>query len=101
MTSKPIVVSILNQKLALRGDGDEDYVHEVAGFVDGKVREVMRETKTQSNVSVALLACLNIADEYFRYRKKKASGASRAAGQVRDLIGLMDSEVFGASPRAL
>jgi cell division protein ZapA (FtsZ GTPase activity inhibitor) len=95
---KSVAVSILNQKLTVRTDADEPYVKEVAGFVSGKIQEVMDRTKSASTLTAALLACLNIADELFRYKEGRKASSFKAANKVRDLIGFISSHFDGGSP---
>jgi cell division protein ZapA len=40
----------------------------VADYVDGKMQEVMRASKPVAKSNVAMLAALNIADEYHRLK---------------------------------
>ena len=40
----------------------------VADYVDGKMQEVMRASKPVAKSNIAMLAALNIADEYLRAR---------------------------------
>lgn len=84
---KAVVVSILNQKLTVKSDSDEDYVKEVAGFVDRKIQETMKQSRPGSTLTAALLACMNIADELMQSRKVLVMKTSAAAGKIRDLLG--------------
>jgi cell division protein ZapA (FtsZ GTPase activity inhibitor) len=92
---KQYVVSILNQKLTVRSDADDGYVHQVAGFVDSQIREVMSKTHTVSTLTGALLAFLNVADELFKVRQKRKDGFSKAAGKIRELIAFIDLQTGG------
>lgn len=90
MMKRPFVISILNQKLTVQSDADEQYVNRVAGFVNSKVQEVVGKAKTASTLTASLLACLNIADEFFRYQEKKRNDSLRVSQKVRDLICMID-----------
>ncbi|MEK6600441.1 MAG: cell division protein ZapA, partial [Candidatus Binatota bacterium] len=63
---KAVDVEIMGERFTVRSDGDENYVRKVAGYVDGKMQEVMKTTRPVAKSSVAMLAALNIADEYQR-----------------------------------
>ena len=54
----------MGEKFTVRSDAEESYVRKVAGYVDGKMQEVMKTTRPVGKSSVAMLAALNIADEY-------------------------------------
>jgi cell division protein ZapA len=67
-TKKALDVEILGQKLTISSDADESYMLKVAGYVDGKMQELMRASKSAVKSNVAMLAALNIADEYHRLK---------------------------------
>ncbi len=65
---KALEVEILGQKFTISSDAEEGYMLEVAGYVDGKMQELMRSPKPVAKSNMAMLAALNIADEYYRLR---------------------------------
>ena len=68
-------VEIFGQSYNVRGEGDPDYLTELAQFVDSRMREVAAQVATVDPVKIAILAALNIADEFSRYRKTRESAA--------------------------
>ena len=86
-------VSVLSQKLVIRSEADGAYVDQVAGYVNGKVQQVLDQTKTASTLTASLLACLNVADELFQERRGRKDARGRAAKKVREIIGLIDVEL--------
>jgi len=73
MSPGQIRVNIFGSDYTLRADSDENYVREVAQFIDEKMREIDRTQTLKSTTRVAILAALNVADELFQerlYRKK-------------------------------
>src|ERR1044071_2012074 len=58
----------LRQKLTISSDAEESYMLKVADYVDGKMQELMRASKPVAKSNVAMLAALNIADEYYRLK---------------------------------
>ena len=69
---EPTEVEIFGQMYNVRGDGDPNYLTELARFVDATMREVAAEVATVDPMKIAILAALNIADEFSRYRKEHA-----------------------------
>lgn len=67
---KPVDVEIMGQKLVLRSDEEEGYVRRVAGYVDDKMQEVIKGTQSVGKGNVAVLAALNIADDYHRLKER-------------------------------
>jgi cell division protein ZapA len=68
-------VEIFGQTYHVRGDGDPDYLTELARFVDTRMREVAAQVATVDPMKIAILAALNIADEFSRYRKQREDAA--------------------------
>ena len=63
-------VEIFGQTYNVRGEGDPNYLTELARFVDSRMREVAAKVATVDPMKIAILAALNIADEFSRSRKK-------------------------------
>jgi cell division protein ZapA len=68
-------VEIFGQTYNVRGEGDPNYLSELARFVDSRMREVAAEVSTVDPMKIAILAALNIADEFSRYRKQRQEAA--------------------------
>ena len=68
-------VEIFGQAYNVRGEGDPDYLAELARFVDSRMRDVAAEVATIDPLKIAILAALNIADEFSRYRKQREDAA--------------------------
>ena len=64
-----VKVSIYGTEYPVKGDADPTYIEEVAGYVDGKMREVARSLTVKSTTKVAVMAALNITDELFNARR--------------------------------
>ncbi len=64
-----IRVEIFDQSYNLRGS-DTEYLNDLAGYVDMKMRTVAQQTQTVDSLRLAVLAALNIADEYHVLQRK-------------------------------
>ena len=65
--------NIFGSEYTLIADNNENYVNEIAQYVDDKMREIDRTQSIKSSSKIAILTALNIADELFQeriYRKK-------------------------------
>lgn len=60
-----VTVTIAGQEYTLVGTEDVSYTEKVAAHVDAKVQEVLDGTRA-SLVDGAILAAVNITDEYFK-----------------------------------
>jgi cell division protein ZapA len=65
-----IKVEIYNQVYNIRGDGNNEYVQDLATYVDEKMREISSNTLTVDSLRVAILAAVNIADELHQLKKQ-------------------------------
>ncbi|MEW6731542.1 MAG: cell division protein ZapA [Acidobacteriota bacterium] len=71
MTSAQTVeVKIYNQTYNIRGDGNSEYIVQLAEYVDRRMKEVSAGTLTADSLRVAILTALNIADELYKMRRK-------------------------------
>ena len=93
----PIRVEIYDQVYNLRGV-DGDYILKLAEFVDTKMRSVAEQTSTIDSLRLAVLAALNIADEYHILKKKYDLLAGEYRQRAGALAGALD-EVLQEEPR--
>ena len=94
----PVRVEIYDQVYNLRGV-DADYIMKLAEFVDGKMRTVGEQTSTIDSLRLAVLAALNIADEYHILKKKYDLLAGEFNRRAGKLAGALD-EVLQDERRA-
>jgi cell division protein ZapA len=71
MDNESTTVEIFGQTYSVRGEGDPDYLMELARFVDTRMRDVAAQVSTVDPMKIAILAALNIADEFSRFRKER------------------------------
>src|SRR5437016_4425160 len=65
-----IKVEIYNQIYNIRGGDNNEYVQQLAAYVDEKMREISSNTLTVDSLRVAILAAVNIADELHQLKKQ-------------------------------
>lgn len=82
-------VEIFDQAYNLRGS-DPDYILKLAEYVDSKMRAVAEQTNTIDTVRLAVLAALNIADEYHLLRKRNDGGGSGYQQRAHKLASALD-----------
>jgi cell division protein ZapA len=91
-------VEIFDQAYNLRGS-DADYIFRLAEYVDTKMRAVAEQTQTVDSLRLAVLAALNIADEYHVLKRKYDAIARDINQRTHSLQGALD-EVLQESRRA-
>ena len=87
MIDKTIEIEIYGQKYRIRvkGEEDEKYISHLTSHVDQKMREVAVKSKSVDALKIAVLAALNIADEYYLCQKK--------LDQLNEVIRHMENEM--------
>jgi cell division protein ZapA len=82
-------VEIFDQTYSLRGT-DAEYIEKLAEYVDAKIRAVAEQTTTVDSLRLAVLAALNIADEYHLLKRKYDTIAAEYSRRATDLSGALD-----------
>jgi len=87
MTDKIVDIEIYGQKyrIKVKGDEDEQYIGRLTSYVDQKMREIGAKSRAVDPFKIAVLAALNIADDYFLSRQQ--------LDQLNDIIGQMEHEI--------
>ena len=83
-------VEIFGQDYAVRGGDDPRYVEKLASFVDEQMKEISRTSGAVDSLRIAVLAALNIADEYFRCRDSTSDESVRLRERAAHLERLVD-----------
>ena len=86
-------VEIFDQAYNLRGS-DPEYILNLAEYVDAKMRAVAEATNTIDTVRLAVLAALNIADEYHLLKRRQDNGSSDYRQRAQQLAQALD-QVLG------
>ena len=89
LNNTSVRVEIFDQAYNLRGT-DPEYILKLAEYVDGKMRAVAEQTNTIDTVRLAVLAALNIADEYHLLRKRGDGGSSGYQQRAHKLASALD-----------
>ncbi len=90
MSEPSIKVEIYNQTYNIRSDGDNEYIHRLAEYVDGKMREVTQGTYTIDSHKVAILAALHIADELHQLKNQQEEVDNQLASRSADCAEELD-----------
>ncbi len=83
-------IEIYDQVYNVNADGNEDYLRELAAYVDGKMRSVADATHMVDSLKVAVLAALNIADETFAMRKRQTEMEGPLRKRVEKCVSMVE-----------
>src|SRR5262245_37861096 len=98
MKDASVRVEIFDQPYNLRGS-DSEYILKLAEYVDAKMRAVAEQTHTVDSARLAVLAALNIADEFHLMKRRAEGGTSESSKRTRQLLNALD-EVLQEGRRA-
>jgi len=84
-----VKVTIYGTEYPVKGEADDTYIQEVAGYVDGKMKEVADSLSVKSTTKVAILAALNITDELFTLRSEQGD----LAGEIEQRLGNLTERI--------
>jgi cell division protein ZapA len=90
MEGRVIPVEIHGQRYPIRTVLEPEYVSQLAGYVDEKIRLAAQQTPSSDSLRLAVLAALNIADELFRCRDLKRESDGELAERAGELERLLD-----------
>ena len=97
--AESVRVEIYDQSYNLRGT-DPGYINTLAEYVDLKMRSVAEQTQTVDSLRLAVLAAINIADEYHVLKRKYDAIASDYRQNADRLSGALDEVLKGESRKA-
>lgn len=83
-------IQIYDQSYNVNADGNEEYLTELAAYVDGKMRSIADSTRMVDSLKVAVLAALNIADETFTMRKRQQETERPLRQRVENCISMVE-----------
>jgi cell division protein ZapA (FtsZ GTPase activity inhibitor) len=95
MIDKIIEIEVYGRpyKIRVKGEEDEKYVNHLTSYVDQKMQEIAVKSKSTDALKVAVLALLNIADDFFVSRKR--------LDQLDEALGQMETEIASLESRLL
>jgi cell division protein ZapA len=85
-----VTVEINGLRYPIRSHLDAAYVAELAGYVEQKMQLAARESPAGDTLKIAVLAALNIADEYFRARLEGTAQHTGLAQRAMALERMLD-----------
>jgi cell division protein ZapA len=98
--SRVVHVEIHGHRYPIRSGLDPAYVAELATYVDAKMQLAARECPAGDTLKVAVLAAINIADEYFRSCDETRDRQAGLAHRAQELERMLDLLLADAEPQA-
>ena len=93
--SSKVRVSIFGGTYNIQGDADPAYIDSLAAYLNAKMNEVCDSMPSASAMQVAILAALNIADEYFQLRDIQSAVTNDIETRTNALISMLEEGIIG------
>jgi cell division protein ZapA len=90
-----VEIKVFGQTYTVKTDAEEDYIQEVARYVNEKMDEVLKKTRSVSTMNVAILTALNIADDLLKERERKNALLREVEMKSKDLAEKIDIKIGG------
>src|SRR3972149_8996993 len=93
-------VEILGREYTVKSDEEEERVKKVAEYVNEKLKKISEKAKTASTLNVAILAAMDIANDYFEAVEGHGDLTRRVEKiEMRSgrLIEMINSKIHGAA----
>jgi cell division protein ZapA len=89
---RSVTVQIAGQRYTLRSDAAEGTVRDIAAFVDKRMKEIQRQTRTADTQSLAILTALQIAEDLFGERDATTALKKRIKDKSETLLRFLERE---------
>jgi cell division protein ZapA len=90
-----VEIKVFGQTYTVKSDAEEGHIQEVARYVNEKMDEVLKKTRSVSTMNVAILTALNIADELLREKEKEKAFFQEIDAKSRELAEKIDVSLGG------
>jgi cell division protein ZapA len=88
-------VEILGREYVVKSDEGEERVKKIAAYVNQKIKEISESTKTVSTLNAAILAAMNIANDYYQIMEEKKDYRQDYVSKAEHLIAMIDDRIKG------
>lgn len=88
-------VSIFGNTYNIQGEADPDYIQSLASYLNAKMNEVSDSMPSASAMQVAILAALNVADEYFQLKDIQSTVTTDIETRTNALISMLEEGIIG------
>jgi len=83
-------IRILGQEISVLSDSEDEQVAEVVQFLNKKMEEILRSGNGLKNLNVAILAALNISEEFLKLKGINRELCDQLESRSEKLIQLIE-----------
>jgi cell division protein ZapA len=88
-------IKVFGHVYTVKTDTGEEHIQRVAQYVNEKMDEVVKNTKSVSSLNVAILTALNIADDLIKERTKRLALLQEVERKSKDLVEKINMNING------
>ena len=90
-----VEIKVFGQVYTVKTDTDEEHIQKVARYVNEKMDEVIKNTKSVSSINIAILTALNIADDLIKERTRRLALLQEVEQKSNDLVERINMNING------
>jgi cell division protein ZapA len=90
-----VEIKVFGQTFSVKTDAEEAHIQAVAQYVNEKMEEVLKKTRSVSTLNVAILTALNIADDLLKEREQRKALLKEVEIKSKDLVEKIDMRMVG------
>ncbi len=68
-----ITINVLGKEYSIKSDVEAESLNQIGRYLNGKVDEIIKSTKTVSTHNILILAAMSIANDYFEVKNTHES----------------------------
>ena len=87
-------IRILEQEISVLSDSGDEHVAEIVRHVNDKAEEIGNASGNISTLNVAILVALNIADEFFKFKREKENVYNQLESRTEKLINWIEKNKY-------
>jgi cell division protein ZapA len=88
--AKVVHVEVYGQKYPIKTELDPRYVEQLAAFVESRMELAAKTSPSSDAVGLAVLAALNITDEFFRTRSNLLNSSGNLTAKAEAIEKIVD-----------
>ncbi|MFH0977576.1 MAG: cell division protein ZapA [Spirochaetota bacterium] len=90
-----VKVNIYGNEYSIMGEAEPEYILKLAEYIDNKMKEIGKSVTSGNIAQLAILAALNIADEYLQLQSIKSDVTGEMEQKTKALISMLDEGLIG------
>jgi cell division protein ZapA len=94
MESK-VKVNIYGNEYSIIGEAQPEYIQKIAEYVNARMKDIAKTISNGNTAQIAILAALNIADEYFQMQEIKGDLSGEMERKTNALISMLEEGLIG------